>query len=283
MNNIFVIGLISIITFSNCQKKCSEIENCHEFEYDNLMRNYLLYLPDSLAKNAPLVFVLHGYTGTPERLAEHSKFSQVADKYGFAVCYPRGVEDKYGNRHWNADLSISETDDVGFLSNLAKAIQIKYGLNPNQTFVCGMSNGGFMSYTLACQASKTFRAVASVAGTMSEQTWNNCLNTLPIPILQIHGIADDVVPIDGSMTTEDGWGNAPKMDSIMNFWAKRNQCSTKDTTFIQPYTNAYFYKNCTGDNEVWFYKINDYGHSWPIIADANFEASEVIWSFFSQF
>ena len=281
--SFLIISLISIITLSNCKKSCDEIKNCHEFKYDGLMRNYLLHLPDSLAEDPALVFVLHGYTGTAERLAEHSKFNQIADKHGFAVCYPKGIEDKYRNSHWDADLEISETDDVGFLSNLAKALQKTHGLNPNRTFVCGMSNGGYMSYTLACQASDIFHAIASVTGTMSELTWKNCSNTSPIPVLQIHGIADDVVPIDGSMTTDDGWGNAPEMDSIINFWANKNQCLTKDTTLISPNTNAYFYQNCIDSNEVWYYKINDYGHSWPIVLDANFEASEVIWDFFSQF
>ncbi|MFK7951158.1 MAG: PHB depolymerase family esterase [Saprospiraceae bacterium] len=281
--SLFIIGFFLIIIFSNCEKSCDKIQYCNEFEHDGMMRNYLLYLPENIQENAALIFVLHGYTGTAERLMEHSKFNALADKHGFVVCYPKGVNDKYRNSHWDADLEISETDDVGFLSNLAKALQEKYELNVNRTFVCGMSNGGYMSYTLACRASKTFRAVASVTGTMSEKTWNDCENAASIPILQIHGIADDVVPIDGSMTTDDGWGNAPKMDSIMDFWANKNHCLIKDTTFVTSKTNAYLYQNCVDSNEVWYYKIEDYGHSWPVKEDANFEASEVIWTFFSQF
>lgn len=279
----FFVGFLAIIIFTNCEKPCSKIEKCNEFEHDGLVRNYLLHIPDSLAENPALVFVLHGYTGTPQNLMNHSKFNDLADEHGFVVCYPKGIDDKYRNSHWDADLDISETDDVGFLSNLAKALQTQYELDANRTFACGMSNGGYMSYTLACQANETFRAIASVTGTMSELTWKNCADTSPVPVLQIHGIADDVVPIDGSMTTDDGWGNAPELDSIMNFWANQNQCLTKDTTFINSKTNAYFYQNCVDSNQVWYYKIEDYGHSWPIMADANFEASEVIWEFFSQF
>jgi len=280
---LFIIGLFLIATFTNCEKSCDEVENCQELEHDGLVRNYWLHVPDSLAKNPALVFVLHGYTGTPQNLMKHSKFNNLANKHGFVVCYPKGIKDKYRNLHWDADLEISETDDVGFLTNLAKALQEKYELNSHRTFVCGMSNGGYMSYTLACRASETFRAVASVTGTMSELTWKECGNSSPIPVLQIHGIADNVVPIDGTMTTDDGWGNAPELDSVMRFWANKNQCLTMDSTAITSKTNAYFYKNCVDNHQVWYYKIEDYGHSWPVMADANFEASEVIWEFFSQF
>lgn len=280
---ILFIGLFLMTFLISCERKCENIEGCHIFEHDGLTRNYILYLPESLKKNAPLVFVLHGYTGAPQHLQFHSKFNKLADKHGFAVCYPKGTKDKHGNSHWDADLEVSETDDVGFLKNLATHLQTSYEINPNRIFACGMSNGGFMSYTLACQASDVFRATASVTGIMSKETWEKCSNAAPIPILQIHGIADKVVLIDGTMSEDDGWGGAPKLDSIMDFWGNKNNCLTKDSTIFTEHTNAYYYRNCLDSNEVWYYKIANYGHSWPKSKDAGWNASEVIWGFFSRY
>lgn len=280
---LFFIGLFFTIFMISCEEKCDDIEGCNTFEHDGLMRNYILHLPEKLGKNAPLVFVLHGYTGSPQNLAFHSNFNELADKHGFAVCYPKGIKDKHRNPHWDSDLEVSETDDVGFLKNLAAHLQTTHQLNVNKTFACGMSNGGFMSYTLACQAPDIFSAIASVTGTMSKDTWEKCTNSTPIPVLQIHGIADDVVPIDGSMSADDGWGGSPALDSIVQFWANKNSCTTKDTIIFTDNTNAYHYRNCVDNNEVWYYKIADYGHSWPKEIDANWSASEVIWEFFSQY
>lgn len=280
---ILFIGLCFVPFLISCEKKCEDIEGCNTFEYDGLTRNYILHLPESLKKDAPLVFVLHGYTGSPEYLAIESDFNKLADENGFAVCYPKGVKDKYGNSHWDADLEVSETDDVGFLKSLAAHLQVTYRIDRNKTFACGMSNGGFMSYTLACQASDVFSAIASVTGIMSKKTWEKCANSAPIPILQIHGLADNVVPIDGTMSEDDGWGGAPKLDSIMNFWGNKNTCLTKDSTVFTENTNAYYYTNCLDSNEVWYYKITDYGHSWPKEIDAGWNASEVIWKFFSRY
>jgi len=98
-----------------------------------------------------------------------------------------------------------------------------------------------MSYTLACEASDVFSAIASVAGTMSGYTWDNRNISEPMPILQIHGLDDRVVPIDGSISEEGGWGGAPHVDTIIEYWANLNNCTTSETEFIPPYTNATYY------------------------------------------
>ena len=67
------------------------------------------------------------------------------------------------------------------IKDLAKKLQAEYDLSDKNTFVGGMSNGGFMSYTLACERSDTFKAIASVTGTMSGYDWENC-NPNKVPV-----------------------------------------------------------------------------------------------------
>ncbi len=57
--------------------------------------------------------------------------NRIADANGFAVCYPQGTEDFGGTTHWNADLNISNTDDKGFLSDLAMFLQSEYLFSPD--------------------------------------------------------------------------------------------------------------------------------------------------------
>ena len=128
---------------------------------------------------------------------------------GFAVCYPQGEEDLEGIPHWNARLSISKTDDIGFLSALASHLQAQHSLNASKTFVCGISNGGFMSYTLVAERPDVFKAAASVIGTMSGHTWEHRNSIRPVPILQVSGLDDEVIPYNGSMSKAGGWGGAP--------------------------------------------------------------------------
>ena len=92
------------------------------FQHGDVERQYVLHLPEDLPENAPLVFFLHGYHGNARNYAKMG-MSRVADKHGFAVVYPQGKPDRRDVPHWNARLNISDIDDVGFLTALAKDLQ----------------------------------------------------------------------------------------------------------------------------------------------------------------
>jgi polyhydroxybutyrate depolymerase len=164
------------------------------FDDNGVIREYLLYLPDSLEPNAPLIFVLHGLGGSANSIYNYSKMNNVADNNGFAVCYPDGTIDQWGSRFWNVgyDMHNNETvDDVSFLSSLADYLQNQYELSADNTFSTGMSNGGDMSYLLACQAPDIFSAIAPVAGCMMTWIYESCDPSSPVPVLEIHGTGEE--------------------------------------------------------------------------------------------
>ena len=250
------------------------------FTWDNEQREYFLYVPENLQPNAPLVFVLHGYWGEGADMI--GLFTDQADEYGFVVCYPSGLIDNFDASHWNAnfDESMTTVDDIGFLSNLAFHLQEEYNLNPEETFTCGMSNGGYMSWSLACHAPDVFKAIASVTGTMSGPDWADCNPDTIVPVMQISGTADNVVPMDGSMGyISEGWGGAPDIYTVMNFWRTLHGCSDEETTNWQfDYsTDLTKYFNCNEtSSELRLYVANGMDHTWPNFAEVQ------IWDFFMQ-
>ena len=199
---------------------------------------------------------------------------QQADEQGFAVVFPQGSRDQSGTTHWNAQLDISDTDDIGFLTALAQDLQEQHGLSPERTYTSGISNGGFMSYALVCQAPEVFAAAGSVIGTMSGETWETCPDHA-VPIIQMSGTEDDVVPMDGSMDTEDGWGGAPEMDAVIERWVAVNGCTGSESIAVDDDdTDAVRYTDCTDDAEVAYYVVEGMGHSLP-----PFEWQEALSSF----
>ena len=279
----FLLALATLVLFSACEEEPPSDES-PTFNHNGVERDYILYKPDKLEQKAPLVFVLHGYTSNAETIQWYSGMNNMAEANGFAVCYPQGTPDYGGTTHWNARLNISQTNDIEFLSELAEFLQKEHNLDPGKTFVCGMSNGGYMSYTLACEAPEIFKAIASVTGTMSGYSWENCDPSEPVPVLQISGVDDKIVPIDGSMSAEGGWSGAPHMDKVIDQWSNLNSCTITDSVFLSEKTNAYYHRGCTEKHEVWYYKIEDWGHAWPDSYDnTGTNASEVIWLFFSNF
>ena len=230
------------------------------FTHSGVERDYILYLPEALPEQAPLVFFLHGYGGRA-RPYSWLGMKQQADDLGFAVVFPQGSKDASGSTHWNAQLDLSDTDDIGFLSSLAASLQEEHGLDPLRTYSSGISNGGFMSYTLVCQAPEVFHAAGSVIGTMSGQTWQTC-PTAPVPIFQVSGTDDDIVPIDGTMDPEGGWGGAPDMDTIIAHWAATNGCGATEAVGVDDEeTTGTRHSGC--EDEVLYFEVSGMGHDLP--------------------
>ena len=295
----FLLFLLVLISFS-CEKNSEENNSTTEitypydffFDHDGVNRLYTLYKPDNLKEKAPLVFVLHGYTSNSTNIMNYSKMNDIADQNGFMVCYPQGTTNIYtGQTHWNANLKeMSSVTDSEFLTDLAKKLQAEFNLSEKNTFACGMSNGGFMSYTLGCERSDTFKAIASITGTMSGYDWNNC-NPNKVPVLQISGTNDMVVPMDGSMSSAGGWGGAPKIQDIMNYWGDINECTQIQTQNLpdsnktdNSYVSIEKKVDCFNNNQVWFYTVYGGAHTWPgAWGNMDINASEEIWDFFNRY
>jgi len=281
--------LVVVMLFSHLIAKAQYLS----FEHEGVNRQYIYYEPSELNENRPLVFVMHGYTGDANSMRGYSEMNQIADQYGFAVCYPRGTRDSGGNRFWNVGYAFhgGETvNDVGFLTSLAEYLQTTHSLNSDFTFATGFSNGGEMCYMLACQAYNTFKAVAPVAGMIMQDILNECDDSPPIPLFEIHGSQDDVTPLSGDPDNNDGWGSYPSISSTINYFAEKNQTTSSETLTlpnIVPSDGSFVvsekYLNGTNNNEVWYYEVVGGGHDWPgAWGNMDIDAGEEAWLFFQH-
>jgi polyhydroxybutyrate depolymerase len=291
MKNCYSTFLLALILFCSYNKAQAQYT---DFDHNGIDREYIYYEPVDLDEQAPLVFVMHGYTGDANSIKNYSDMNQFADQYGFAVCYPRGTTDGGGNRFWNVGYAFHQNqtvDDVGFLTELAQYLQLTHGLNPDYTFATGMSNGGEMCYMLACQSYNTFKAVAPVAGMILTDILNECADSPPIPIFEIHGSQDDVTPPSGDPNNNDGWGAYPSIPFTINYFSEKNECTTvvtetlPDTDFSDgSYVLSEKHLNGINNNEVWYYKVVGGGHDWPgAWGNMDINAGEEAWLFFQKY
>ncbi|MBX7081979.1 MAG: hypothetical protein K1X88_22425, partial [Nannocystaceae bacterium] len=123
-------------------------------EHDGIMRRYNLYVPAGLDGSvaAPLVINLHGYTSNAAQQQLFSQFDPVADANGLVVAYPEGTD-----ASWNAGTCCgtavtNDVDDVGFVLAVIADVKARTCIDPKRVYATGMSNGGFMSHRLACEA-----------------------------------------------------------------------------------------------------------------------------------
>lgn len=254
------------------------------FTHEGLLRDYRLYIPDEYdgSEPWPLVLNLHGYTSNALQQQIYSGMDMVADTGRFLLCYPNGA----GNS-WNVGFGGLNTDDVGFISALLDTLMLHYQIDPARVYSCGMSNGGFMSYKLACELTERFAAVASVTGSMVPDEAALCMPNTPMPVLEIHGTADLVVPYNGLF-------NSLSIPDLLAFWTGKNGCAGDPLTIPVPNTSLLDgstaeliqYNDCEGEAEVWHYKVYNGGHTWPGasiivgVTNQDFHASAAIWEFF---
>lgn len=276
---------------------CAFVVKGQQFVYDTIVhdgfkRSFILYVPAtySAGTDVPLIMNFHGYGSNAFEQMFYGSFLGIADTAGFLVVHPNGTLDSVGQQHWNADWG-GTVDDIGFTESLIDSISLEYSIDNERVYSTGMSNGGFMSYTLACHLSNRIAAIASVTGSMVVTQISGCNSQHPIPVMEIHGTADGTVPYNGIP------GMVEPIENVLNYWINFNQCDTTSVFSLVPDVNTsdgctaehYLYPN--GDNgvEVEHYKIIGGGHTWPgapvLIGVTNYDinASVKIWEFFNKY
>lgn len=261
------------------------------FMHDGIQRDYRLYVPPIYngSSAVPLVFNLHGYGSDASQQELYGDFRAIADTAGFLIALPNGTVDQYGNRHWDT-FGASVVDDLGFISALLDTISAQYNIDADRVYSTGMSNGGFMSYDLACYRSERFAAIASVTGTMLTTRLTNCAAAHPTPVMQIHGTADPTVNYNGG-------SGFSAIEPLVEHWAQFNHCDPVPTITAVPDTNTtdgctaehFVYTGGDAGSTVEFYKVLGGGHTWPDaivdigVTNHDFNASREVWRFFSQY
>ncbi len=172
---LFIIAVTFFLTAPSVSDVAAQLID-GSLTHDGTNREYLLYVPESYIgdESTPLVMIYHGHGMPASDMMAYADFRFIAELGGFIVVYPQGTLDGGGEEFWNNTCKSGLTDDVGFTEALIDAIASEYNIDPTRVYAAGFSNGGFMSYTLACQLSDRFAAVVSVAGSMITNTITSC-------------------------------------------------------------------------------------------------------------
>ncbi len=177
------------------------------------------------SRPAPLVILLHGYTGSGQGTDGYFQLAPAADARGFVYAYPDGTIDSDGERFWNAtnaccNFDKSGVDDVAYLAGVVAEIQAKLSIDPKRIAFVGHSNGGFMSYRMACDRAGLVAAIVSLAGaTFADPA--DCAPSEPVSVAQVHGTADDVIRYEGGSITNETY---PAAEKTAELWATYDGC-----------------------------------------------------------
>jgi polyhydroxybutyrate depolymerase len=286
MNSLKVALLATVLAlFSLTAGAGQYVED--SLKVDGYMRHWVMYLPDGLQADAPMVVVLHGYGAGIRR---ENIMIGTADRHGFAVCIPQGLKDPQGEPSWNVGYPFPQgwkVDDVKALCKIARYVQKRHHLSRRNAFLTGMSNGGEMCYLMAYSKQSVFKAVAPIAGLTMAWMYERLEAPQPIPLMEIHGTEDRVSEWDGDMEDKGGWGAYLPVPVAIGYWVARNRCTHEVTERVESLQGAqghpvikHRYSNPSTGCDVWLYEVVGGVHSWHT---GDLDTGEEVWNFFSRY
>ncbi len=276
------------------------------FFHDDHLRRTIFYIPKRLKRRKrSLILCLHNEEETPESMTRLTRrgFNKLADQNGFIVGYPEGL-----NEYWNDgredSISLShynEIDDVGFIEKLIDYGIDSFRVDPSRIFVTGLSNGGFMTFRLACELSKKIRGIAAVSASLALDQLVNCSADSTVSVMIINGTRDPMMPYDGGeMIVDDrSQGSNLGTEETIDFWLHENSCKEKSNKkdvsnanlFDETRSERFTWSNCKNKTKVVLITVTNGGHTWPGgrqymgeksigKTSKDFDASKEIWRFF---
>jgi polyhydroxybutyrate depolymerase len=245
-------------------------------------RTYLVHMPPTRHGNQPIPAVLyfHGHGGSASQADANSGWSALADQHGFLAVYPQGLPfGSGGSPAWASagpvDFGINEQV---YTERLLNDLQSHWCVDPRRIYATGMSSGGGMTNYLGCYLARRIAALAPVAGNFYPP-YVSCPDAhRPIPVLEIHGADDPVVPYRGG-----GAGDwvLPSIPAFLAAWARRDRCRGRAMqTRLTPTVTREAWDHCADRADVIHYRIAAAGHTWPPHI-AGTPTDQLIWSFFA--
>lgn len=267
--------LIPVLIAGACSTAAPIPERTEDFEtglqVDDLLRTYQVHVPAGYTgeEDHPLLLALHGSGFGGDGMRRSTGLDTTADRYGFIVAYPDGVD---GGWVWDASFS-DRVDDVKFLTRLLDRLDAQLAIDPDRVYVTGFSAGGMMTQKLACSIPARLAGIAVVGATMPRRISEQCRSALALrgrfAVMTILGTGDPLIPFEGDTATDDL--SLLSAAATMETWALRNGCDRSpetSTAYVDPVygvtTRLERYPSCADGLDVELYAMEGAGHLWPV-------------------
>lgn len=274
-----------------------------KINHDGQARMYRVHVPAKYnpAQAAPILFALHGGGGSMEYQANDTNYGLItfSERKGIVIVFPNGTSKLQSGMlaTWNAGKCCggardNNVDDVGFIRQIVTHLTRQMNVDRGRIYSTGMSNGGLMSYRLACEMSDVFAGIAAVAGTDNTRT---CYPAKPVSILHIHAKNDSMVLFNGGAGPDSRHKEAvtdfTSVPDTVAKWVRINGCpATPRRTLEKDGAYCDVYAPCKENTQVQLCVTERGGHSWPggttrrgkEPASHAISANEVMWEFFNR-
>lgn len=253
---------------------CSYAQKEETVKFDGKNRNMIVYVPNNLPENSPLVITLHGFNQSAQYQMEHTKWNTVADTAKFVVVYPN-----YDGGWWD----VNGTSDTRFIEHIMDLMHEQYKIDLNRVYISGFSLGAMMTYHCIEVLADKVAAFAPVSGVRFDN--KAPVSSRVVPIIHTHCKGDDVFKWGGD--PQHASGGYPYIPDYVKSWATYFGMNP-EPEFIDPYkandVDLTIYRSDESCVEVRLLSFDGAGH-WHVDADAwgGVSTTSEIWNFCKRY
>ena len=256
---------------------------------ETITREYIIHVPSGYQEgdNLPLVVVYHGFGGCAYYMADETGgLNDLADEENFFVAYPQAAyrpakEDTYWDPGFNGGESIYQ-DDVFFSEQLIEHIDEEFSLDLSRVYAAGYSNGGMLTYSLACLRGDLLAGVCIMSGALLDGM-DSCDPTQPVPMIIFQGTGDFELPYNGNQY----YSSVP---DVVSLWLDHFQIptSTLSSTELNGGNVVHdSYHGGTNNTCLSFYTVvEEFGfpgdHVWFSQGMDGVSPNRIMWEFFTD-
>ena len=290
-------GVNSALT--GCSEPLTPGDHRRTLSFAGETRIYDVHIPPGYDQSTPVPLVLdfHGWQLNGTIQAGVSGWRSLADSEGFIVAHPLGlfgrpeapeVDTSWAGPSFNGGplccgaAFVTGTDDVGFARAIVQAVSAEANIDRARVYATGLSNGGYMSHRLACEAADVFAAVAPVAARIGLVPTTLCQPSRPIALIEFAGLHDPDVPYEGVSLQ-------PSAAQSLAYWRDQDGCGSGPPDERVDLGTSYCetYRNCNAGVQVELCSIEASQVSWLaghlLYLNPDLYIARTAWEFLSQF
>lgn len=229
-------------------------------------RQYKVHVPPSYDPNVPtpLVFCFHGLGQNAVAFCINGAgMVEKSDAEGFLLVMPTGQGNSWNGGTCCGGASSSGLDDVALVRAIFDEVGTHLNVDLDRVYATGLSNGGYMSFRLACEAADIFAAIAPGSGTLgindigggtsTSSDFTTCEPSEPVAVLEMHGTADGLVSYSLQKRSLDHFAEAA--GCALTTVPAMQPLSSGDTTCVT-------YEGCPSGIEISGCTVDGGGHVW---------------------
>lgn len=258
---LFLISLaIPIEAIANCEiggrEVACETRNGH----------YRIRKPEGLGPH-PTVLYLYGSTGNSAQKLASDGFVRAFVDRGYAVIVPAGLDLNYVggvvDSGWflRNSRARKQRDDTKFVAEVLADAEVRHRIDRKRVLIAGMSNGGFLTWEIACHNPELAAAFAPVAAGYLGKMPKRCKRA--VRLLHTHGRSDRIVPLDPDKAWRSGGASMMPLGAALEKVGNAGGCTSRgDAKPFKEYDRS-IWKGCGRGASVEVL-VHNGGHTIPL-------------------